>query len=29
MFSSQVSKVMAPSHWLTVSDVVYALEELN
>jgi energy-coupling factor transport system ATP-binding protein len=29
MFSPQVSKVMAPSHWLTVSDVVYALEELN
>jgi len=29
MFSPQVSKVMAPAHWLTVSDVVFALEELN
>ncbi len=29
MFSPQVSKVLAPSHWLTVSDVVYALEELD
>jgi len=29
MFSSQVSKVLSPSHWLTVSDVALALEELN
>ena len=29
MFSPQVSKVLAPAHWLTVSDVAYALEDLT
>ena len=29
MFSPQVSKVLAPAHWLTVSDVTYALEDLT
>jgi len=29
MFSPQVSKVMSPAQWLTVSDVAYALEELK
>jgi hypothetical protein len=24
-----VSKVLAPAHWLTVSDVAYALEDLT
>ena len=28
MFSPQVSKVLSPAHWLTVSDVAYALEDL-
>jgi energy-coupling factor transport system ATP-binding protein len=29
MFSPQVSKVMSPAQWLTVSDIAYALEELK
>jgi energy-coupling factor transport system ATP-binding protein len=29
MFSPQVSKVMSPAQWLTVSDVAHALEELK
>ena len=29
MFSPQVSKVLSPAHWLTVSDVAYALEDLT
>ncbi len=29
MFSPQVSKIMSPAHWLTVSDVAHALEDLK
>ena len=29
MFSPQVSKVMSPANWLTVSDVAFALEDLR
>ena len=29
MFSPQVSKIMSPANWLTVSDVSFALDELK